>query len=365
MNFMKRLLCASLFLSFLMVLIGCESSINDVVENIDDDIVEEIDEDTVDDEFIHAAYMALETSKSVKLDYQMSYAPYGDPGKWSRIYIFNDPMIQAGYWGNEKLDSIIYVHEDNIYRVVEYENDFIYEDYPYIGKDHWKLNKIILSENVIENEFTTVGNIRTYPVTIAATKLIQDYPTLASMIKGFQNAKNEKTNPILTNINVDFSINIDINAKRIISIEIDLLDYLVALYEKGSGKLYYDIPTMMQIELSYDDIAIPSLVWADMIADDACASINGRHHDVKVGEVINTYIHYNYDTDLLVLTVDERNFYRMTSTNDLLPNVFVTTSSGDKVEFEISDTVRLEPGTYYIYVSRWQVGEVSLLIELI
>jgi hypothetical protein len=304
-------------------------------------------------------------SKSVNVDYQMYYAPSGDPIKRSTIYIFNDPMIQAGFWGNEKLDSIIYVHEDNIYRVVEYENDYIYEDYPYIGKDHWKLNKIILSKNVIENEYTTDGNIRTYPVTIAATKLIHDYPTLAYMIKGFQNAKNEKPNPILTNVNVDFNINIDINVKRIISIEADLSDYLMAHYEKGSGNLYYDMPTMMQIKLSYDDISIPILVWEDMIADDACASVDGRHHNVKVGEVTNTYIHYNYDTDLLVLTVDERNFFRMTSTNDVVPNVVVRTSSLDKIEFEISDTVRLDPGIYYIYVSRWQVGEVSVLIELI
>jgi len=356
MNLMKRLLCLGLFLSFFLVLTGCESTIEDVVENIV--------EDTNENAIINAAYTALDTFESVKVDYEMTYAPSGDPSKRSSIYIFNDPMIQAGFWVNEKLDSIIYDHEGDVYRVVGYENDYIYEDYPYIGKDHWKVNKIILSKNLIENEFTTEGNIRTYPVTIAATQLIHDYPTLAYMIKGFQDPKNEKTNPFLTNVKVDFKINIDINAKRIISIEADLLDYLVAHYEKYGSNLYYDIPTIMQINLSYDEISIPSLIWEDMIADDACVSVDGLHHIVKVGEVTKTYIQYNYDTDLLVLTVDERNFYRMTSTNDVLPNVQVRTSSGDKIEFDISDTVRLDPGIYYFYVSRWQVGEVSLLIEL-
>lgn len=357
MNRMKRLLCIGLFLGFFLVLTACESSIDDPIENII--------EDPVENALVNVAYSVFDTFESIKVDYSMNYAPYGDLSKSTSIYIFNDPMVQAGFWGNEKMDSILYVHEENVYRVIGYQEDYIYEDYPYIGKDHWKLNKIILSKNLIEDEFTTVGNIQAYPVTITATQLIDDYPTLAAMIKGFQNPKNEKTNPILTNVTVDFIINIDTISKKIVSIEIDLLDYLVAHYEKKAGSLYYDIPTLMQIKLSYDEIAIPSLIWEDMVADDACASVDGLHHVVKVGEVNYTQIQYNYDTDLLVLTVDNLNFYRMTSTNDVLPYVIVKNSSGDIIDFEISDTVRLDPGTYYFYVSRWEVGEVSLLIEKI
>lgn len=357
MNLMKRLLCTGLFLGFFLVLTACESSIDDPIENII--------EDPVENAIVHAAYTALDTFESVKVDYELTYAPNGDPSKRSSIYIFNDPMIQAGFWVNETLDSIIYIHDDDVYRVVGYEDDYIYEDYPYISKDHWQLNKIILSKNLIEDEFTTIGNIQAYPVTITATQLIDDYPTLAAMIKGFQDPKNEKTNPILTNVTVDFKVNIDTISKKIVSIEIDLLNYLVAHYEKNGSNLYYDMPTIMQIKLSYNEIAKPSLVWEDLIADDACASVDGLHHIVKVGEVTNTYIQYNYDTDLLVLTVDELNFYRMTSTNDVLPYVIVKNSSGDIIEFEMSDTVRLDPGIYYFYVSRWQVGEISLLIEKI
>lgn len=351
MNRIKRLLCSGFILSFFLVMTGCEKPIEDLVE------------DKFEDTIVDTAYKALGTFKSVKVDYEMIYNPGGDVIKRSSVYIFNDPMIQAGFWANDKLDSIIYVHEDDIYRVSEYEGDHIYEDYPFIEENHWKLNKIILNKNLIEDEFTTTGNIQTYPVTIAATQLINDYPTLADMIKGFQDPKNEKTNPVLNDVNVDFTINIDIETKRIVSIEADLLDYLVAHYEKNGSNMYYDIPTIMQIKLTYDEIDIPDLIWEDMIADDASMSVDGKHHIIQVGQVTNTKIQYLYDTDLLVLTVDEQSFYRMTSPDDVLPNVLVRTSSGDIVEFEVSDTVSLDPGIYYFYVSRWQIGDVSLLIE--
>ena len=344
MNLMKRFLLSGLVLSIFIILTGCETMIeNSIINN---------------------AYRAFDTYSGIRVDYSLGYGPGEYLVRYSStVYMLNHPNIQAGYLRNQELSIYIYNHNEKSYRVFPHEDDYYYEEFPFDMHNFWMINQTILSKNDIGDTFTTLDNIRTYSVSIEATKVLEDYPTLAYMFAQFENKVDEKELPDLSDVSIDFLINIDIDSHTIVSMEADIADFLMAKYNNKEKNQVYNFPSYMTVNLIYEDVDIPDLVWGNMIADDASAYVDAPHHTLLIGENNITNIQYLYDSDLFVLTIDEHSIFKITLTGVIEPNIIVKKSSGEYIEIGRTGSLFLDAGTYYFYVTSTQLGEVSFMVK--
>jgi|GEM_PF-3813405 len=277
---------------------------------------------------------------------------------------YNDEKFQTGTLDENGLLYYNYVHEDQPYRVYEYNGQYFYEEaFTYFTGD-WHLNpifqKIRLDDDLVYDENTT-----SYQTHISGTEMMTSYSALDTLIMEMTGDSRYEDIQGLDQILVDIYLELDIETERITTMRIDIEDYLKAVNRFG----LFENNTLI-LDFNYDLEKCPDVSFNDMMADDAARWPMLKSHSVTVGEVYHTEIQYPEDSDMIKLTLTEYANIKIESTGIYVRYYYYQQYPDDVFLNNVSMSVGMYygfgAGTVYIRIEgTGQVGEATfqLIVE--